>query len=53
MVAYILINDTEILVGTWSECKNITIQNYALLILIEPVKKECRKGIKSGGIHIY
>ena len=51
-----LINDIEIPAETWSECKickNINIENYKLLKVIEPVKKECRKGRKSGGIHIY
>ena len=51
-----LLNDIEILTETWSECKkckNITIENYELLKVIEPLKKGSKKGRKSGGIHIY
>ena len=51
-----LINDIEILAETWSvcnKCKNITIENYHLLKVIDPLKYGRIKGRKSGGIHIY
>ena len=51
-----LLNDIEILAETWSECKkckNITIENYNLLKVIDPLKIGSKKGRKSGGIHIY
>ena len=51
-----LINDIEILSETWSNCKNcknITIEDYELLKIIDPLKKGSNKGRKSGGMHIY
>ena len=49
-----LINDIEILSETWSNCKKckyITIENYELSKIIDPLKKA--KGRKSGSLHIY
>ena len=42
-----LFNDVEILAETWSEynnCKNITVDNYDLLKIIDPLKINGRKG---------
>ena len=50
-----LLNDIEILAETWSECKkckDITIENYNLLKIIETLKNGSKKGRKSGDIHI-
>ena len=52
-----MINDIEIFSEMWSDCikcKKISIENYTLLEVIEPMKKRgCGKGRKSGGIHIF
>ena len=51
-----LVNDIEILSETWSnckKCKDLKIEGYNLLDLIEPIKTGTKKGRKSGGIHIY
>ena len=52
----VAINYIEIHSETWSNCKNcknIIIEDYELLKIIDPLKKGSNKGRKSGGMHIY